>query len=60
MNSNYSINNFENNNKYKIKEGDTPYKIAKYFKISLDELVKWNPTINPIALNEGDFIIIHE
>jgi LysM repeat protein len=44
---------------YKIKKGDTPYKIAKYFKISLDELVRLNPHLNPIELNEGDYLLIH-
>lgn len=43
---------------YTIKLGDTPYKIAKSFNLSLDDLIKNNPTINPIKLIVGEILYI--
>lgn len=60
MVNNYIHMNFDTTFKYVIKKGDTPYKIAKQFKITLEDLIKLNPNLNPIGLNEGDLLIIQE
>lgn len=45
-------------NYYRIKSGDTLYKIAKYYNISLDDLVEANPSIDPDKLAVGQTICI--
>lgn len=43
---------------YKIKSGDSFFGIAKKNNISLNELVKMNPKVNPNAIKSGDDIKI--
>ncbi|MCX7921946.1 MAG: LysM peptidoglycan-binding domain-containing protein [Clostridia bacterium] len=45
-------------NYYTIKIGDTLYSIAKFFNISLDDLIEANPGINPNSLRIGQVICI--
>ncbi len=46
------------NRKYKIKAGDTFYKIAKKYGITVDALQAANPRIKPNALPVGGTLII--
>ena len=45
-------------NYYTIKQGDTLYKIARFFNISLDDLIEANPGIDPMNLMVGQVICI--
>jgi len=46
------------NKSYAIQAGDTFYKIARKFNVSLDNLVKANPTIDPDRLLIGQTLCI--
>ncbi|RAP75347.1 3D domain-containing protein [Paenibacillus montanisoli] len=43
---------------YKAKEGDTFWKLSKYFEISLELMLKANPDIDPGNIYEGLSIVI--
>jgi LysM repeat protein len=60
MVNNHSIKKFSNIIKYEVRKGDTPYKIAKQFEITLEELINWNPNLNPVNLNVGDYLIMYK
>lgn len=45
-------------NFYTIKRGDTLYRIARFFNVSLDDLVEANPGIDPDRLFIGQVICI--
>lgn len=45
-------------NYYRIKPGDTFYKIALFFNVSLDDLLEANPGANPDTLFVGQVICI--
>lgn len=45
-------------NYYTIKPGDTLYSIARFYNVSLDDLIEANPGINPDALFPGQIICI--
>lgn len=47
------------NAEYYVKSGDTFYKIAKQFNMSLSDLISLNPHIaNPSRIRVGDYIIV--
>lgn len=43
---------------YQIKEGDYPYKIAKEFNVTLAEILRVNPGIDPLDLQIGSYIAV--
>ena len=43
---------------YIVKEGDTMWKIAKNFRINMDDLIKLNNLENPDKINIGDRIFV--
>ncbi len=43
---------------YKIERGDTMYSIAQKYGISLQELMKSNPDVNPHALQVGSYLYV--
>lgn len=45
-------------NYYRIKAGDTFYKIARFFNISVDDLSEANPGVDPTKLFIGQIICI--
>jgi len=45
-------------NFYTIRAGDTLYRIANFFNVSLDDLIEANPAINPVGLFVGQVICI--
>lgn len=44
--------------KYIVKNGDTLYKIARAFNITIAELLRLNDNINPYILLEGQVIVV--
>ncbi|MBO8171603.1 MAG: LysM peptidoglycan-binding domain-containing protein [Bacillaceae bacterium] len=45
-------------NYYTIRPGDTLYAIARFFNVSVDDLIEANPAINPYQLMPGQVICI--
>lgn len=45
-------------NYYTVKEGDTLYSLAKFFMVSVDEIIRANPGIDPDRLMVGQVICI--
>ncbi len=45
-------------NYYRVRPGDTLWRIARFYNVSLDDLVEANPGINPNALGVGQVICI--
>lgn len=45
-------------NYYTIKTGDTLYSLARFYNVSLDDLIEANPGINPDNLRVGQVICI--
>lgn len=45
-------------NKYKVKEGDNLWGIAKANNVSIEQLVKWNNIENPDAITAGVSLVI--
>lgn len=45
-------------NYYRIKPGDTLYSLARFFNVSLDDLIEANPGIDPNRLMVGQIICI--
>lgn len=45
-------------NYYIIKSGDTLYRIAEFFNVSLDDLIEANPAIDPYRLFIGQVICV--
>lgn len=45
-------------NYYSIRPGDTLYSIARFFNVSLDDLIEANPGIDPYRLSVGQIICI--
>lgn len=45
-------------NYYTIRAGDTLYRIARQFNVSLDDLLEANPAIDPFSLQVGQVICI--
>ncbi|WLR44491.1 N-acetylmuramoyl-L-alanine amidase (plasmid) [Bacillus carboniphilus] len=44
--------------KHKIRKGDTFWDLSKEYKVSVDQLEKLNPKVNPKALQVGELITI--
>ena len=45
-------------NYYTIKPGDTLYRIARFFRVSLDDLIEANPGIDPNRIFVGQVICV--
>lgn len=43
---------------YQIKEGDYPYKVAKEFNVTLAEILRVNPGMDPLDLQIGSYIAV--
>ena len=43
---------------YFVKDGDTIWKIAKQFRVNMDDLIRMNGLENPDKINIGDRIYI--
>jgi membrane-bound lytic murein transglycosylase D len=44
---------------YKVKRGDSLWKISQIFNVSIRELMEWNNISNPRSLKRGDVIKIY-
>lgn len=45
---------------YRVKKGDTLWKIARVFRVTIQELVSWNNISNPSKLKIGDLLKIYD
>jgi membrane-bound lytic murein transglycosylase D len=44
---------------YKVKRGDTLWKIAQIFNVTVQDLIHWNQISNPSKLNRGEVLKIY-
>jgi membrane-bound lytic murein transglycosylase D len=44
---------------YKISSGETFYSVAKLYGVSVNDIVSWNPNLNPRYLREGDIVVVY-
>ena len=59
----FEINDLNQEEDYKmymyfVKEGDTIWKIAKRFRVTMDEIIELNDLENPDKINVGDRLFI--
>lgn len=53
-----SLFQYPDSNKYRIKSGDTFYRISKFYNVSPDDLLDLNPEVDPDKLQIGQVIYI--